>query len=259
MTAKICLITGASSGIGRATALELARAGHIVYGAARRVHQVPGGHALAMDVTNPADVERAVRTVLDEQHRIDVLVNNAGIGLYGAVEDVPLDRARHLFDVNLFGVAHLTRLVLPHMRERGSGSIVNVSSIAGEISLPLGGWYHASKHALEALTDSLRQEVEAFGIDVALIQPGLIKTEFEQDIREISGQGAYRDLAQAMARRAEASKGGADPAVVATAIRKAVESTHPKPRHPVGHLARTVLWLNRLLPDRAFDRLVTKR
>ncbi|MFF5205058.1 oxidoreductase [Streptosporangium sp. NPDC000396] len=271
MKAKICLVTGASSGIGRATALELLRAGHIVYGAARRVERMDairaaGGHTMAVDVTNEADLERAVSTVLHEQRRIDVLMNNAGIGLHGAVEDVPIRQARDLFEVNLFGAARLTQLVLPHMREQGSGTIVNVSSIAGEISLPLGGWYHASKHAFEAYSDSLRQEVGPFGIDVVLIQPGIIRTEFEQEtpreLRALSGRGAYRNLAEAMARRAEASFGergkASDPAVVAKAVRKVLESARPKPRYPVGYLARTILMLNRILPDRAFDRMVTK-
>ena len=195
---KIVLITGASSGIGRATALELLRAGHTVYGGARRVESLDavgdaGGHPLAMDVTRAVDLERAVRTVLDRQGRIDVLVNNAGFGLYGAAEDVPLDRARYQLEVNLFGPARLTQLVLPHLRRQRSGTIVNVSSMGGEITFPLGAWYHASKHALEAYSDALRQEVKRFGIDVVLIQPGLIRTEFgdvtANGVRELSGRG----------------------------------------------------------------------
>ncbi|WP_433260105.1 oxidoreductase [Actinosynnema sp. CS-041913] len=271
MAAKVCLVTGASSGIGHATALELLRAGHTVYGAARRVRKMDsiraaGGHVLEMDVTDEEAVERAVDTVVGEQQRIDVLVNNAGIGLHGAIEDVPLAQARHQFEVNVFAPARLVQLVLPHLRAQGSGTIVNVSSIGGEIALPLGAWYYASKHALEAYSDTLRQEVKAFGVDVVLIQPGIIKTEFEsgtaRELREISGRGAYRRVAEAMARRAETELGGdskaSDPVVVAKAIREAVESTRAKPRYAVGHLARTILLLNRLLPDRAFDRMVTR-
>ncbi|MBB3731936.1 oxidoreductase [Nonomuraea dietziae] len=269
MTAKVCLVTGASSGIGRATALELLRAGHIVYGAARRLDRMAalrdaGGHPVATDVTDEPRVERAVRAILDAHGRIDVLVNNAGAGLHGAIEDVPVERARRLFDVNLFAVARLTQLVLPHMRQRGSGLIVNVSSIAGEISLPLVAWYHASKHALETFSDSLRQETRPFGIDVVVIQPGLIRTEFEQgaarELRELSGDGAYAALAESMARRAEspATARASDPLVVATAVRKLVEGARPRPRRPVGYMARTLLTLNRILPDRLFDRLVTK-
>jgi NAD(P)-dependent dehydrogenase (short-subunit alcohol dehydrogenase family) len=269
---KIVLITGASSGIGRAAALELLRAGHTVYGAARRVQSLEavgeaGGHALALDVTDDADLRRAVGMVLDQQGRIDVLVNNAGFGLYGAAEDVPMEQARYQLEVNLFGPARLVQLVLPHMRERRSGRIVNVSSMGGEIAFPLGAWYHASKHALEAYSDALRQEVKRFGVDVVLIQPGLIRTEFgdvtSNGVRELSGHGAYRDQAEALARSTEAIYGehsrASDPSVVAAAIRKAVETARPRPRYPVGYMARPLLALNRVLPARVFDRIATSQ
>ncbi|MCA2228039.1 oxidoreductase [Nonomuraea aurantiaca] len=254
MAAKICLVTGASAGIGRATALELLRAGHTVYGVARRVDRLEdirkaGGHTLAMDVTKEEDLRRVVDTILAEQSRIDVLVNNAGVGVYGAAEDVPLDTARHQFEVNLFGPARLIQLVLPGMREHHSGTIINVSSIAGVISLPLGAWYHASKHALEGYSDTLRQEVGRFGIKVVVVQPGLIKTEFEsstpRDLREVSGKGAYASVAHAMADRAEAAFAGknkaSDPSVVAQAIRTAIDAKAPKPRYAVGYLAKLLL------------------
>jgi short-subunit dehydrogenase len=267
-----CLVTGASAGIGHATALELQRAGHTVYGVARRVERMEdlrraGVHPLAMDVTKEADLQRVVQTVLDEQPGIDVLVNNAGIGVYGAAEDVPIDSGRNQFEVNLFGPARLIQLVLPGMRERGSGTIVNVSSIGGVISLPLGAWYHASKHALEGYTDSLRQEVGRFGVRVVLIEPGIIKTEFESstphDLREISGDGPYASVAQAMAERVETvfnsgKSKASDPSVVARAILAAVESGSPKPRYVVGYLAKLLLRMDRLLTDRAFDKLVTR-
>ncbi len=269
---KIVLVTGASSGIGRATALELLRAGHTVYGGARRVQSLEavsasGGHALPVDVTNDADLERVVQRVLHQQGRIDALVNNAGFGLYGAAEDVPLDQARYQLEVNLFGPARLIQLVLPHMRERGSGTIVNVSSMGGEIAFPLGAWYHASKHALEAYSDALRQEVKRFGIEVVLIQPGLIRTEFggvtSQAVREISGHGAYRELAEALAKSTDTlySETGkaSDPSVVAGTIRKAVEAARPRPRYPVGYMARPLLALNRFLPARLFDRVATSQ
>ncbi|WP_433515635.1 oxidoreductase [Nonomuraea sp. CA-143628] len=271
MAAKICLVTGASAGIGRATALELLRAGHTVYGVARRVDRMEdireaGGHTLAMDVTKEEDLRRVVDTVLAEQQRIDVLVNNAGVGVYGAAEDVPLDTARHQFEVNMFGPARLIQLVLPGMRERRSGTIVNVSSIAGVISLPLGAWYHASKHALEGYSDTLRQEVGRFGIKVVVVQPGLIKTEFESstphDLREISGKGAYASVANAMADRAEAAFAGknkaSDPSVVAQTIRTAIDATAPKPRYAVGYMGKLLLRIHRVLSDRAFDKLVTR-
>ncbi|MEO3876560.1 oxidoreductase [Nonomuraea sp. B12E4] len=272
MTAKICLVTGASSGIGRAAALELLRAGHIVYGAARRVHMMEaireaGGHALPMDVTKEEDLQRVVHTILDEHQRIDVLVNNAGATVHGAVEDTPLELARDEFEVNVFAPARLTQLVLPQMREQRSGTIVNVSSIGGEIALPLGAWYYASKHALEAFSDTLRQEVEQFGIDVVVIQPGIIKTDFEagtaRQLREISGNGAYRQMTEAMARAVETRPGGdnpaSDPEVVATTIRQSVESDRPETRYVVGWQAEELLNLNRSLSDREFDAGVTGR
>ena len=268
MTAKICLVTGASSGIGLATALELLRAGHTVYGAARRTERMEpiraaGGHTLAMDVTNDSDLGRVVHTITDTEQRIDVLVNNAGVALYGAAEDVPIDQARQAFEVNVFGIARLTQLVLPYMRGQGSGTIVNISSIGGVISLPLGGWYHATKHALEGYTDSLRQEVKRFGVRVVLIQPGLVASEFQdgtpEQLRTFSGQGAYRDVAETMAKRtAEFNSGSvSDPAVVAVAVRKAVESAKPKARYAVGKLARPLLFLDWLLPDGAWDAIAT--
>ncbi|MEU6717196.1 oxidoreductase [Nonomuraea sp. NPDC046802] len=271
MTGRVCLVTGASSGIGQAIALELLRAGHTVYGVARRVEKMEvlrtaGGHALGMDVTSERDLERVVATVVAEQGRIDVLVNNAGTAVHGATEEVPIARAREVFEVNLFGPARLTQLVLPHMRERHAGAIVNISSIGGEIALPLGAWYYASKHAMEAFSDTLRQEMGPFGVRVVVVQPGIIRTGFESDmprqVREYSGSGPYAKLAEFSARRAEQSfEPGAkasDPLVVARAVRRIVATPDPKPRYAVGYLAKALLRLNRLLPDRLFDKMVTR-
>ncbi|WP_327087173.1 oxidoreductase [Nonomuraea sp. NBC_01738] len=268
---KICLVTGASSGIGHATALDLLRTGHIVYGAARRVEKMAaleaaGGTALAMDVSDEADLERVVARVLDDHGRIDALVNNAGVGLHGSAEETPLDRARQLMEVNLFGAARLVQLVLPSMRAHGFGRIVNVSSIGGVITLPLGAWYYASKHAMEAYSDTLREEVGRFGIDVVIVQPGIIKTPFEdttgEELLEFSGDGPYGDVARWMAERAKGSLGegskASDPSVVAEAIRTAIDAPRPKTRYAVGYVAKLLLRLNRFLPDRAFDRLVTR-
>jgi short-subunit dehydrogenase len=270
-TSKVCLVTGASAGIGHATALHLLHAGYVVYGVARRIDKMEdirtaGGHVLALDMKCEADMARVVSTIIEEQGRIDVLVNNAGVGLHGSIEETPLDLARNLFEVNLFGVARLVQLVLPHMRKQKSGTIVNVSSIGGEIALPLGAWYYASKHALEAFSDSLRQEVKRFGIDVVIVQPGIIRTDFESntanELRTISGQGPYGPLAEAMAKAGEKALGqdrkGSDPIVVAESIRRAIEATRPKPRYVVGYVAGTLLRLNRYLPTRLFDRLVTR-
>jgi short-subunit dehydrogenase len=269
---KVCLVTGASSGIGHATALELVKAGYIVYGVARRVEKMEdiraaGGHALPMNITSEADIQRVVQTIVNQQGHIDVLINNAGIGLHGSIEDTSLDQAHNLFEVNLFSVARLTQLVLPHMRQQKSGTIINVSSIGGEIAMPLGAWYYASKHALEAFSDTLREEVQQFGINVVVLQPGIIKTEFEketaQELRTISGHGAYAKYAEAMAQRAETALGGtntkaSDPSVVAKTIRQIIESPAPKPRYAVGYVAGTLLFLNRILPDRLFDRMMTR-
>ncbi len=267
---KVCLVTGASSGIGHAAALELLQAGYTVYGAARRVERMEdlraaGGHILALDIGDEADVERVTRMVLTEQGHIDVLVNSAGIGVHGSIEEIPLEKARTLFEVNLFGLARMIQLVLPCMRQQHSGTIINISSIGGEIALPLGSWYYASKHALEAFSDSLRQEVLQFGINVVVIQPGIIQTEFEKEtpteLRAVSGKGDYGGMAEAMAHKAETDLGAgskaSDPAVVAKTIREAIEAEKPKTRYAVGYVAGTLLNLNRFLPDRMFDRLVT--
>lgn len=266
---KVCLVTGASSGIGLATALDLLGAGHVVYGAARRVERMDvlraaGGHVVPLDLRNPEDLDRVVDTVVAEQGRIDVLVNNAGTMLHGAFEDVPLDQVRDYFEVNLLAPARLAQLVLPHMRAQQSGTIVNVSSIAGEIALPLGSWYYAAKHALEALSDTLRMEVGQFGINVVIIQPGIIRTEFgatsAEQLRDFSGDGAYRDMANTMANRVEIGSGpdqeGSGGEVVAEAIRRAIEADLPDTRYAVGPMAEHMLRLGRTLPDRAFDEMV---
>ncbi|MEV0643862.1 SDR family NAD(P)-dependent oxidoreductase [Phytomonospora sp. NPDC050363] len=188
---------------------------------------------------------------------------SSGIGPATALEDVPQDAAREEFEVNLFAPARLAQLVLPYMRAHGSGTIVNVSSIGGEIALPLGAWYYASKHALEALSDTLRMEAGTFGIDVVLVQPGIIKTGFEDrtaaQLRRYSGAGAYREMAEKMADRSEAGLSeGSDPQVVADVIREAVEAERPATRYAVGWLAEKLLELNRTLPDREFDALMCR-
>lgn len=269
-TSKICLVTGASSGIGLATAVELLRAGYTVYGAARHVEKMRpleamGGRVIAMDLTSESGLVKAVNTVIEEQKRIDILVNNAGAALPGSIEDIPVSQARDLFEVNLFGSARLIQLVLPHMREQRSGTIINVSSIGGVISLPLAAWYYASKHALEAFSDTLRQEAGRFGINVVIIEPGIIKTDFEKEtakkLREVSGHGPYRNVAEALAKQTEnmfiSDVKRSEPIVVAKAILNVVESPVPKTRYAVGYMAKLVLAFKRLLSDRQFDHLFT--
>ncbi|MCL4113180.1 UNVERIFIED_CONTAM: hypothetical protein GTU68_051197 [Idotea baltica] len=179
---KVILVTGASSGIGKATALKLIKEGHTVYGAARRLNKMKeletaGGHAVALDVMDHERVKEVVKQILDQEGRIDVLVNNAGYALWGPVEEVGYEAAKRQFEVNIFGLAEVTKAVLPGMRAQKSGRIINVSSVGGKIYSPLGAWYHATKHALEGWSDCLRLELKQFGIDVVIIQPGAIATE----------------------------------------------------------------------------------
>jgi NAD(P)-dependent dehydrogenase (short-subunit alcohol dehydrogenase family) len=179
---QVALVTGGSSGIGECTVLELLDAGYVVYTAARRVERMQpladaGAHVFAMDVTDDASMVAGIERIIDEQGRIDVLVNNAGYGSYGAVEDVPIEEARRQFEVNVFGLARLIQLATPHMRAQRSGRIINISSIGGKFYEPFGGWYHATKFAVEGLSDSLRLELKPFGVDVVIIEPGPIITE----------------------------------------------------------------------------------
>jgi NAD(P)-dependent dehydrogenase (short-subunit alcohol dehydrogenase family) len=267
---KVILITGASSGMGRAFALDLIAAGHIVYGGARRTDRMrdlvmAGGHAMALDMTDDASLKAAVRRVLEEQGRIDVLINNAGYAIYGSVEETVVADARRQFEVNLFGLGRLTQLVVPHMRAQRSGRIINISSMGGRMYKPLGAWYHASKHALEGWSDCLRLELAPFGIHVTLMEPGIIRTEFADvmsgPMLARSGAGPYGDLARRVAKGADEGRDGgrgSDPAVVARAVRRAVEDHRPRTRHAVGFLARPVMWMRKWLGDRLFDRIILK-
>ncbi|MBS1271930.1 MAG: Cyclopentanol dehydrogenase [Candidatus Marinimicrobia bacterium] len=261
---KVILITGASSGIGKTTALRLLNEGYTVYGAARRVGEMQvleenGGHALHMDVTDHESVTGGVEGVLDEQGRIDVLINNAGYAVYGAIEDTDIDEARHQFEVNLFGLADLTKEVLPVMRDQESGTIINISSMGGKIYTPLGAWYHASKHALEGWSDSLRLEVKQFGIDVVIIEPGIIETGFEdvlkQPLLDRSGDGPYREMAEAVTRTTRDSyENNSSPAsVVAGVIARAIRAKKPKTRYAMGKMAKMTIFLRKYLSDRLFD------
>jgi len=263
---KVILITGASSGMGKATALELIESGYTVYGAARRVEKMQdivdkGGHALHLDVTKPDEITSAVNQIINDQGRINVLINNAGYAVYGSIEDTTLEDARQQFEVNLFGAASLTRAVLPVMRERKSGKIINISSMGGKIYTPLGAWYHASKHALEAWSDCLRLEVKQFGIDVVIIEPGLITTDFGdvmiKPLLERSGQGPYSAIAQSVAettRETYQPENSSSPSVVVDTILKAIRSKKPKTRYTCGKMARPLISLRKYLSDRLFDK-----
>ena len=271
---RVALVTGASSGIGERTALRLHEAGFTVYAVARRVERMQGladagVHVLAMDVTDDASMTGGVQRILDEQGRIDVLVNNAGYGSYGAVEDVPIDEARRQFEVNVFGLARLTQLVTPAMRAQADAPlarrcrIVNVSSIGGKFYEPLGAWYHATKFAVEGFSDSLRIELAPFGIDVIVIEPGPIRTEWNEisreSLTETSRGGAYEEQADRVRKvmaRADRAPMGSKPDVVAKKIVSAVLANTPRARYPVGRGAGTVVRARKLLPDAAFDYVV---
>jgi len=261
---KVVLITGASSGIGLATALQLLKRKHVVYGAARRVSSMApieqaGGHTLELDVTDESSMSQAVQSVIEREGRVDVLVNNAGYGSYGAVEDVPMEEARRQIEVNIFGLARMTQLVLPHMRRLQRGTIINISSMGGVIYTPLGAWYHATKHAVEGFSDAMRLELEPHGIHVVIVAPGAINTGFNEIVREqvlkTSGDGPYADMANAMANAAAPNR-GSKPRVIANVITKAIEAERPKTRYRAGQFSRLLVYLRRLLPDRAFDRVV---
>ncbi len=272
MTKQVILITGASSGMGKVTALQLIGEGHIVYGAARRVDAMQelvaaGGHALAMDVTQADQVHAAVEKIISEQDRIDVLINNAGFGLYGAVEDISIEEAQYQFEVNLFGLARLTQKVLPHMRRQKSGKIINISSMGGKIYTPMGAWYHATKHALEGWSDCLRIEVQSFGIDVVIVEPGAIATAFGDVLTEPmlkrSGSGPYQKMAKVVAKfttEAYQKKNAASPpGVIADIIAKAIRSHRPKTRYVAGKMARPLMFIRKYFGDRFFDYLLLSR
>ena len=270
MISRAVLVTGCSSGIGRATAERLARSGWTVYASARRLEAITsleeaGCRPLRLDVTDDDSMRAAVEEVERAEGAVGVLVNNAGYSQSGAVESAPLDEARRQFETNVFGLARLTQLALPGMRRQGWGRVVNVSSMGGRLTFPGGGWYHASKHALEALSDALRFEVQGFGIDVVVIQPGLIRTGFAEvavgSIEQDDGPYARFNAAVGAAtasvyenRLAQSLGGG--PETVAKAIERAVTARRPRTRYRVTASAGLFLTLRRLLPDRAWDALV---
>lgn len=265
---KVILITGASSGMGKESAKRLLQEGYTVYAAARRLDQMQdlkalGGFPLQVDVANEADLQTAVETVLQKEGRIDVLWNNAGYGLYGSVEDVPAAEAHRQFEVNVFSMARLIQLVVPHMRQQGSGLIINTSSMGGKVYTPMGAWYHASKHAIEGLSDSLRLELKQFNIHVVILEPGAIATEFNdvamREITRYSGQGAYKTMAAKLVestRKMAANNTGSKPAVIADTVANIVASPKPKTRYRVGAFAKPLVWMRLYLGDRLFDKII---
>jgi len=270
MKQKVVLITGASSGIGESAALLLHKAGFKVYGAARRVENMnklkeKDISVVCLDITNEESIVNCVNTILEKEGRIDVLVNNAGYGSYGAVEDVPMEEARRQFEVNIFGLARLTQLVLPAMRENNFGKIINISSIGGKIYTPFGAWYHATKHALEGWSDCLRIEVKPFGIDVVIVEPGGIKTPWgiiaAENLKKTSGNGAYAKTAVKMSEvtaQNYTSNQLTKPEVIGKVILKAVTARKPKTRYAKGYMAMPSLFMRKWFSDRFFDFVLSR-
>lgn len=269
-TRKVILITGASSGIGYDAAQTLARQGHKVYAAARRVEKMEplkadGVTPMAMDVTDSQSMATGVQAVLEAEGRIDVLINNAGYGYFGAIENVSMDEARRQVEVNLFGLAELTKLVLPHMRRQGSGRIINTSSIAGKMVMPFGGWYHVTKFSVEAFSDALRMEVKPFGIKVSLIEPGGIKTDWgiiaARHLKESSVGTSYEQAALLEADLLHKAYTGnylSAPAVVTRAILRAVNSPCPRARYRIGRFSRLGVFFHSILPTRWWDAMTSR-
>ncbi len=263
---KIVLITGASSGIGKETAKLFAQNGYSVYAAARRLErmddlQSAGARIIKMDVADEQSIVNGVEQIIKNEGKIDILVNNAGFGLYGAIEDVSIEDARYQLEVNLFGLARLTQLVLPYMREQQFGKIVNISSIGGKMASPLGGWYHASKFALEGFSDSLRMEVKPFGIDVVVIEPGGVKTEWGaiafKNADKTAEHTAYKKLIDAAKRIGKkTAEKNAEPMEIAILIKNAVETPKPKARYAKGYLAKPILFMKRWLSDSILDKMI---
>jgi NAD(P)-dependent dehydrogenase (short-subunit alcohol dehydrogenase family) len=269
---RAVLITGCSSGIGKATAEHLAGEGWNVYATARHVEAIAplkalGCKLLPLDVTDEGSMREAVDGVERAEGAVGVLINNAGFSQSGVIEEVPLERVRRQFETNVFGLVRMCQLVLPGMRSQGFGRIVNLSSMGGKLTFPGGGFYHATKHAVEAISDALRFEVEGFGIRVVVIEPGLIRTSFGgvavDSMGVGTGDGPYTAFHAAVAKLTREtyehgllSRLGGGPEAVACTIERAISSPHPRSRYTVTPSARLLLWARKLLPDRVWDKLL---
>lgn len=270
MNNKVALVTGASSGMGRETVLELRKRGYIVYGGARRLEKMQdleakGINIISLDVTNEDSMILCVNHIIEKEGHIDVLVNNAGYGSYGAIEDVSLEEAHHQFEVNLFGLGRMSQLVLPYMRKNNYGKIVNISSMGGKVATPFGGWYHASKFAVEGFSDCLRMEAAHFGVDVILIEPGLIQSEWNHiaidNLNKSSKGGAYEKASNDYAHKLSnmySKSSISSPKLIARTIADAVTARKPKTRYLRGYCAKLCVFLNRLFGDRIYDSLIQK-
>lgn len=265
---KVALVTGASSGMGKAFTKALLAEGMTVYAVARRTESMAdlaasGAIVMKMDITREDDVQKVVHHISQEYGGVDVLINNAGFGMYGAMEDISIAEARYQFEVNLFGLAYLTQLLLPAMRNKRAGKIMNISSMGGKIYTPLGSWYHATKHALEGWSDCLRLELKTFNIDVVIIEPGAINTEFADvmlvPMIERSGNGPYGKMTQAVATATKSSmeKGElSNVQVIVNLVLEAVHARKPKTRYVAGKYAKPMIFIRKWFGDRMFDKMV---
>ena len=264
---KVVLITGTALGIGKSTAEYLIDKGHIVYGGDILIEENLylndiGGTALEMDVTNQNHIDNAVKKIISEQGRIDVLVNNAGLGVYGAIEDVSMEDIYYQYDVNLFGLARVTKAVLPYMREKESGTIINISSVLGETYGPLAGWYLSTKHALEGWSDALRVELKKFDIDVVIVQPGAINTNFSNVTKTYIDKYRENSPYQHLYGEPITDTGNeilsnqSDPIVIAKVINKAIDARNPKTRYAAGAYSRIGIFLRKIMTDKMFDRFI---
>jgi NAD(P)-dependent dehydrogenase (short-subunit alcohol dehydrogenase family) len=270
---KAVLVTGCSSGIGRATALHLATHGHTVYASARRPDSIAdlereGCRLLSLDVTDETSRVEAVRAIEAEHGAVGALVNNAGYSQSGAIETVPLDEVRRQFETNVFGLVRMCQLVLPAMRAQRWGRIVNVSSMGANFTFPGGGFYHATKYAIEAISDALHFEVKGFGVDVVIVQPGLIRTSFGDVAATAVGNaeeaGPYTNFNERVAQatrdiyiKGPARHLGGGPETVAKTIERAITADSPKIRYRVTPSARLLIGQRAVLTDRMWDRLMT--
>jgi NAD(P)-dependent dehydrogenase (short-subunit alcohol dehydrogenase family) len=262
-TDQVALVTGASSGIGEAAAQALVGAGFTVYGTSRKSvagEKRDGIVFLPLDVTDDESVDAVVREVLDRSGRIDVLVNNAGFGTAGAAEESSVEQARALFETNLFGAMRMTRAVVPHMREQGSGRVINVSSVLGFVPAPFGALYAASKHAIEGYSESMDHEVREHGVRVLLVEPAYTRTSFDANLvpadEPLPVYARRREVADVLL--VEAVKTGDEASVVGAAIAAAATDKRPKLRYPAGALARRVSKLRRYAPSAMFDKQIRK-
>ena len=265
---KVILITGASSGIGKDTALSLIKEGHVVYGVARRLEMMKdivqaGGHAIKMDILKDRNIDDVVNQIIKEQSRVDVLINNAGYGLWGAVETISIDEAKRQFDVNIFGLAYLTKKIIPIMRKQKSGKIINMSSMGGKVYTPFGAWYHATKYALEGWSDCLRIELKSLGIDVILIEPGVIKTEFQDVMMDSTVERSigtpYEKKLKALEKATQEmyARGiGSPPSTITKLIIKAINSHNPKRRYVGGLFAKPMLFIKKWFGDKMYEKAI---